>query len=359
MAKPWSPAFEPTSRPNKPGWFSTHEKLSRKAFNTKCETVLIGDSIIRGLTRYENVWNRYLTNVVNLGIGGDMTQHVLWRIRNTRLSSTIKHIVVHCGTNNIDHHQPGDIVKGLIKIGEEVHRYKPNIKIIVSSILPRVATPVQKRKINEINESLKIIIPTLNRFYFIHHSYENWTQSDGTPNPNLYFKDMLHLIEPGNVQLAKVITSTISKIKNSKHTSSPSHLPTTHLLPARIAKVAATPKWGVCEYVHFPPPLNPPSLTFQPSQPKQSHSQKRPSSSHSFTSYSSQTSSSTPSTSPTPKSSSHAEIHRPTFISFLKILFLFKILWSTSLNLVYILTNPFLTFFLHVFIVYERLKFFL
>jgi hypothetical protein len=51
------------------------------------EVVFIGDSIIAQLEQSE-VWKKWFVpfHCLNFGIGGDQTQHVLWRIQNGELS---------------------------------------------------------------------------------------------------------------------------------------------------------------------------------------------------------------------------------------------------------------------------------
>ena len=145
----WSPATVPISRDNKPDWFKTHNGLSKVAFSTSCETLLIGDSIVSGSCRYKHVWRNHFSNAINMGIGGDMTQHVLWRIRNTRISHNVKFVVVHCGTNNIDSHQPDDIATALVLIGEKIHVYNPDVNVIISGILPRESNHSRSKKNKE------------------------------------------------------------------------------------------------------------------------------------------------------------------------------------------------------------------
>ena len=45
--------------------------------------IVIGDSIVAGLTRYNNVWkNLFGRGFINLGIHGDCVEHVLWRVKD-------------------------------------------------------------------------------------------------------------------------------------------------------------------------------------------------------------------------------------------------------------------------------------
>ena len=70
--------------------------------------LLIGDSIVAGLSRYKTVWNKYFKpyKALNCGIHVDRTQHVLWRADDLSVPPPVKYVVVHCGTNNLDHDEP-------------------------------------------------------------------------------------------------------------------------------------------------------------------------------------------------------------------------------------------------------------
>ena len=37
-------------------------------------------------------------NALNLGIGGDRTEHVIWRIDNLSFPASIKYVIIQCGT---------------------------------------------------------------------------------------------------------------------------------------------------------------------------------------------------------------------------------------------------------------------
>ena len=60
--------------------------------------ILIGDSIVKCLSRYKKVWQKYFEpyETLNFGISGDKTQHVLWRVKNMDLPDSLKFVMVHC-----------------------------------------------------------------------------------------------------------------------------------------------------------------------------------------------------------------------------------------------------------------------
>ena len=66
------------------GWIETYyqqQELLRKSY---ASVVVISDSIVAGFRRYPTVWRNFILQykTVNLGIGGDRIENVLWRINN-------------------------------------------------------------------------------------------------------------------------------------------------------------------------------------------------------------------------------------------------------------------------------------
>ena len=93
----------PSARFSKKNWLNFHHNHCSKLATYTFETILIGDSIVAGLSRYQNVWDKFLKplKALNCGIGGDRIEYVLWRALNLPVFSSLKNIVVLCGTNNL------------------------------------------------------------------------------------------------------------------------------------------------------------------------------------------------------------------------------------------------------------------
>ena len=135
-----------------------HQKeLLRKSY---ASVVVIGDSIVAGLRRYPTVWRDFILRyeTINLEIRGDRVENVLWRINDIVLPKSIRSVVIHCGTNNIDKNSSNEISVGVVtrSISRSIsHRY-PNNKIIVSGLLPRdFHWSTRRVKINKTNDYLK------------------------------------------------------------------------------------------------------------------------------------------------------------------------------------------------------------
>ena len=124
-------AKTPSARRSKVDWFENHQKHICLTKRMQPTTLLIGDSIVVGLSRYQNIWKKYFKSLktVNCGIPGDKTQHVLWR--------AVKLIVIHCGGNNLNDNDPIDIAKGILNIGKFLLEKSPQSNKILTGILPR------------------------------------------------------------------------------------------------------------------------------------------------------------------------------------------------------------------------------
>ena len=87
--------------------------------DSKPNTLLLGDSILAGASRYPNVWNEYFNpiNTLNLGIGGDRIQNDLWQATDLPLLSSVKNVVILWRTNDIPIETPHDLADCIIGIG--------------------------------------------------------------------------------------------------------------------------------------------------------------------------------------------------------------------------------------------------
>jgi lysophospholipase L1-like esterase len=101
------------------------------------DLILLGDSLAEG---WDNGMFRRMS-VVNLGVGGDKTQNVLWRLASpewSKLKPT--NVVIILGTNNLGaHDSPCAVIAGLKKVIERVKLIWPSTKIVFLEITPRGA----------------------------------------------------------------------------------------------------------------------------------------------------------------------------------------------------------------------------
>jgi len=106
------------------------------------DVLFLGDSITEGWVRAPHVWDHFygMLRPANFGIGGDQTQHVIWRIENGELDGAKpKVVVLMLGTNNTGAHTAEEIAAADKKIVELIRAKIPTAKVLVLAVFPRGA----------------------------------------------------------------------------------------------------------------------------------------------------------------------------------------------------------------------------
>jgi len=185
----------------------------------------IGDSITQGWEgRGSNVWkelgDRY--KIINMGVGGDRTEHVLWRFEQGQLDGIrAKVAVLMIGTNNSNKNKDGsdtytdsDILDGVVAIVNQIRTRQPDTKIIVLGIFPRGKTfSAQRGRLLEINQALAKLDDGKNVFYIDFGS--QLIENDGSISPDM-MKDALHPGEKGYRIWAAAIEPKLKELVGAK-----------------------------------------------------------------------------------------------------------------------------------------------
>ena len=120
------------------------------------DVIFLGDSITHGWEG-QKAWQEHFGSFkpVNLGIGGDQTGHVLWRITEGHELDHLKPkaAVIMIGTNN--GHTAEQVAGGIKAIVEELKKQKPDIKILVLGVFPRGGSGDAERSLEQITEGIK------------------------------------------------------------------------------------------------------------------------------------------------------------------------------------------------------------
>jgi beta-glucosidase len=124
-------------------WMKRQAKLNENVKQGDAQILFIGDSITQGWEGPgKDVWQKYYgkRHAVNLGIGGDQTQHVLWRLDHGNVDGIKpKLAVLMIGTNNASSNTPAQIAAGVKAIVEKLRAKLPETKVLVLAIFPRGA----------------------------------------------------------------------------------------------------------------------------------------------------------------------------------------------------------------------------
>ena len=177
--------------------------------------LLIGDSLISSINRYQDVWSEYFSkhNTLNFVLPEDKTQNLLWRIKKLKFpsNSTLSCIFIYCifilcGRNNMDHNSPEEIVSGLSTSGISVQTQFHLTKAVIIPLLPfDKKLSLRRRNINIINSLLESECSKYN-LYTYNHELE-WLNADGSWSKSLFCSDKLHLVKEWNELLWKEIVA--------------------------------------------------------------------------------------------------------------------------------------------------------
>jgi lysophospholipase L1-like esterase len=206
-----------TGQPNA-AFLAAHEKFLAVAREGKAQVVFLGDSITAGWGgNGKEVWPAAFGQYdpANFGIGGDRTQHVLWRIQNGELDGLKpKAAVLMIGTNNVGGDSAEGIAKGVTKIVETIRQKLPATKILLLAIFPRGDKPTGK--LGASNEKLRqanAIIAKLadNQRVFFLDIGEKFSQGKDTLSAEI-MPDFLHLSAAGYQIWADAITPKLAEL---------------------------------------------------------------------------------------------------------------------------------------------------
>lgn len=148
----------PKPRGTEGSWMKLHREFLERAQQGKVDLLFLGDSITQGWRGAPEVWKRFYgpRNAENFGIGGDRTQHVLWRIQNGELEGIEpKAVVLMIGTNNANNATADEIAQGITAIVEELRKRLPKTKVLLLGVFPRGEKPdATREKLDAVNAKI-------------------------------------------------------------------------------------------------------------------------------------------------------------------------------------------------------------
>ena len=136
-----------------PTWMERHDRMNQRVKQGNVDLLWIGDSIVANWTdpeRGKSVWDEYYAdrNAVNLGIGGDCTEHVLWRLDHGNIDGiNPKLAIVMIGQNNGPHNTGEEIGEGVTAVVQRLRNKLPNTKVLLLAIFPRREKPTEERAV--------------------------------------------------------------------------------------------------------------------------------------------------------------------------------------------------------------------
>lgn len=211
-----------TPVPREDEWWKERQELINSRTKEQVDLLFLGDSITQG---WENdgkeVWEKYYAprHAMNAGIGGDRTQHVLWRLDNGNLEGIKpKAAVLMIGTNNSngEDNTATEIADGVKAIVTKLREKLPETKVLVLAIFPRGDKPnPQRDKIAEVNKQVAAWegIDGKNVIYL--DFGDKFLDKDGNLPPEI-MPDFLHLSPKGYEIWAETIEPQVATLLGEK-----------------------------------------------------------------------------------------------------------------------------------------------
>jgi lysophospholipase L1-like esterase len=142
-----------------------HEAILQRAKSGPVDLLFLGDSITERWHVAPHIWNAYYGKYrpANFGIGGDRTQHVIWRIEHGELDGIAPRVVVlMLGTNNSLDYPADEIAAADRKIVGMIRARLPDSKILLLGIFPRgprdtKGGPITPDKVEEAEKRMRTI----------------------------------------------------------------------------------------------------------------------------------------------------------------------------------------------------------
>ena len=213
-----NPAVKPLNRD-----IPRHKQFLKTVEKGEGDVIFLGDSITHGWEGQKKTWDEAFGafKPVNLGIGGDQTGHVLWRITEGKEIDPLKPklAVIMIGTNNTGGHSAEQIAGGVKAIVETLQKAKPDMKILVLGVFPRAGgigkddpvAPAEKLnpKIKQINDILAKLADDKKVFY--KDIGGKFLNKDGGLERQV-MPDLLHLSADGYKIWADAIKDDVAKL---------------------------------------------------------------------------------------------------------------------------------------------------
>ncbi len=208
-------------------WLDTHAKLVTyvKANPGQCDVLLVGDSITqqwgspldKGVLN--DAWKKHFANykTLNIGIGGDKTQNVLWRLDHGGVEGLKPRLVlVMVGNNNMFFTAETGIeaaAKGVQMVVANVRDKFPQAAVIAAKILPTHA-PGHRfyEDIKKTNLALDALKLDRDPKVQVLDLWADFTNADGTLKAGLFTPDNIHLSLAGYIVYAERLKPLLDRL---------------------------------------------------------------------------------------------------------------------------------------------------
>lgn len=210
-------ATTPAARLTDPRWKERHEQQLQRARQGGYDLVFLGDSITQGWEGAgKEVWAQFYgaRKALNLGIGGDRTEHVLWRLDEGIVDGLKpKALVLMLGTNNTGHRNdpPEAIAAGMEAILKKLRQKLPETKILLLAIFPRSAKATDPMRVNNDRTNERLARFADGKTVFFLSVNDKLLGADGTLSKEI-MPDLLHPQKKGYQIWAEAMEPELARL---------------------------------------------------------------------------------------------------------------------------------------------------
>jgi lysophospholipase L1-like esterase len=210
--------------PRDANWMKRHEAFVAIAKKGSVDVLFLGDSITdawggeghgakaAGAQIFEKEF--LPLKAANFGIGGDRTQHVLWRLQNGEFDGIKpKVVMLMIGTNNSNgkDNTAEEIADGIKAIVQEIRKRSPQTKVLLLGVFPRGEKPnAQRDKLKQVNTIISKLDDGGKTVKYLDIG-DKFLQADGTL-PKEVMPDFLHLSPKGYQIWADAVKGPIKEL---------------------------------------------------------------------------------------------------------------------------------------------------
>ncbi len=198
-------------------WEKLHSSNVQKAADAAqngSSMVLLGDSITEGLGNNFAALQAFQKafpgeNPVGLGLGGDGTKQLLYRVNHGEVQGKPQTAVLMIGTNDIGSLSSEQIAENTSNIIKSIQARSPNTKVMLMGVLPRPGNGDSgNMNVDAINALLSKLATASGSVQFV-NLRNSFVDANGNERPELYQADQLHLSDAGYQTWAAGLKSAI------------------------------------------------------------------------------------------------------------------------------------------------------
>lgn len=195
-------------------WTTRNNAMNARVKEGNVDLLYIGDSIVQHWdAQGKAVWEHYYAkrNAVNLGISGDRTEHVLWRLDHGNIDGiSPKLAIVMIGQNNGPFNTGEEIGAGVTAIVQRLRKKLPDTKILLLAIFPRREHPTEEREVLAKANAIAAALADNKNIFYMDVNYL-FLRPDGSI-PSSLMPDFEHPNEEGHRIWAEAIEEEVAEL---------------------------------------------------------------------------------------------------------------------------------------------------